>query len=460
MKNFKRFASVVMVIMMMLSMMIPAMAASITITPPSLDTSDTENPDKETGITYTAYKIFDATLSGETNVAYTIESTSPYYQTVADSGYFTLTLSAGSTTTYVVTANTTYTEETANTFADTLKTVTSVTAAGTFTKQDDGTYKLDDLDNGYYLVTSSVGTDLILDTIGEITVATKNAYPSQDKKVEGKDNYTTADMGEALSFTIDVTIPEDAAGEIVVHDIMTGLEYVSMTEIAGITAASTGLSDDCSVEFTLSTDYVAANKGTTITITYTAKLTADVAKNKSWIVDDTFTSKEDEVAVYSTDIVINKVIKDQTTPLADAKFVLKNSDGKFYNVDDNNNVTWVDEQSAATEVTTNDEGKAEFANIADGTYFLVETVAPAGYNLLTASVEVTVAAVPSTTKDETTGDTTTTVVDIVAKVENSSGTELPTTGGIGTTIFYCAGAILAVGAFVLLITKKRMSREM
>ncbi len=451
MKNIKRFASVVMVLMMMLSMMIPAMAASITITPPTTDGT-------ETGITYTAYKIFDATLSGETNVAYTIESTSPYYQTVADSGYFTLTLSAGSTTTYVVTANATYTADVANTFADTLKNVTGVAPAGSVTGLKDGKYTISGLEDGYYLVTSSVGTDLILDTIGDITVATKNEYPSQDKKVEGKDNYTTADMGEILTFTIAVTIPEDAVGEIVVHDTMTGLEYKSMTVVEGIDAETLN-DDDCSVEFTLSADYVAENKGTTITITYTAKLTADVAENVSWIVDETFTSKEDKVNVYSTDIVINKVIKGETIPLADAKFVLKNSEGKFYQKDDSNNVDWVDDQDEATVVTTGEDGVAKFENIADGTYSLVETVAPAGYNLLTEPVSVTVTAVTNTVKDETTGETTTTVVDIIAKVENSSGTELPSTGGIGTTIFYCTGAILALGAFVLLITKKRMSRE-
>ena len=43
------------------------------------------------------------------------------------------------------------------------------------------------------------------------------------------------------------------------------------------------------------------------------------------------------------------------------------------------------------------------------------------------------------------------------KVDNKSGTELPSTGGMGTTIFYVLGSILAVGAIVLLVTKKRMS---
>lgn len=44
------------------------------------------------------------------------------------------------------------------------------------------------------------------------------------------------------------------------------------------------------------------------------------------------------------------------------------------------------------------------------------------------------------------------------KVENQTGTELPSTGGIGTTIFYIVGSLLAVGAVILLVTKKRMGK--
>lgn len=447
----KKFTTLLLALVMIMSLTIPATAASITINPPATDEGT------ETGITYTAYKIFDATITYKDDnsiegVAYTISKDSLYYDTVNNSGYFTLTPSAGDANTYVVTKKDNYTDDNANTFADTLKAVEVTDAdeeyAGTLTKQANETYKRDGLADGYYLVTSSVGSDLILDTIGNITVNTKNAYPSQDKKVEGKDDYTTADMGEVLTFTIDVTIPEDAVDEIVVHDDMDGVEYVSMTAVEGITAASATLGDDCEVHFTLSKDYVAANKGNTITITYTAKVTKDVANNVSWLVDDTYTSKTDEVKVYSTDIVIDKYDgSNKNTKLDGAQFVLKNGENKFYKVDADGNVTWVDAQADATVVTTDDNGAAEFANIADGTYYLVETKAPTGYNLLTEPEEVVVAAVFSDGA----------VTDIVSEVENNAGTELPSTGGIGTTMFYIFGAIMMVGAAVLLVTKKRMA---
>ena len=100
-------------------------------------------------------------------------------------------------------------------------------------------------------------------------------------------------------------------------------------------------------------------------------------------------------------------------------------------------------------MTTDENGEAKFEGLEDGTYELIEVVAPAGYNLLTAPVEATVSG----------SDTDTTTLSVSKTIENNSGTVLPSTGGIGTTIFYVVGSILVVAAGVLLITKKRMSRE-
>ena len=116
------------------------------------------------------------------------------------------------------------------------------------------------------------------------------------------------------------------------------------------------------------------------------------------------------------------------------------------------------------------------AGLDAGSYYLRETKAPAGYNLLKNDISVTITATldksentPALTelklsvKDDKTGaeatenngsvDTGIVATDVV----NNSGTELPSTGGIGTTIFYVLGSILVIGAVVLLITKKRMS---
>lgn len=97
-------------------------------------------------------------------------------------------------------------------------------------------------------------------------------------------------------------------------------------------------------------------------------------------------------------------------------------------------------------MTTDNNGTATFGGLADGTYYLEEIKAPAGYNQLTDPVEVKVE-----------GGTAEVNLTVTAKVENSAGTLLPSTGGMGTTVFYVLGFVLVMGAVVLLVTKKRMS---
>ena len=97
-------------------------------------------------------------------------------------------------------------------------------------------------------------------------------------------------------------------------------------------------------------------------------------------------------------------------------------------------------------------------------YYLYETKAPDGYHALTGPVKFKISAEYNTTGD---GYTNVTVSindgndsnDLIAKVENNSGSTLPETGGIGTTIFYVVGVVLMLGAGVLLITKRRMSAK-
>ena len=92
-----------------------------------------------------------------------------------------------------------------------------------------------------------------------------------------------------------------------------------------------------------------------------------------------------------------------------------------------------------------------------------ETAAPAGYNKLVAPIKVTidhegnVNYATKTTADGQYGDGVSANATQGIKVLNQTGTELPSTGGMGTTIFYVLGSILVVAAVVLLVTKKRMS---
>ena len=95
---------------------------------------------------------------------------------------------------------------------------------------------------------------------------------------------------------------------------------------------------------------------------------------------------------------------------------------------------------------TDDKGEAFLCGIAYGSYYLIETKAPAGYNKLTEPMEVEVTAVSHDTEAEGAWNI----------VKNSQGFQLPSTGGMGTTLFYAAGGALVMAAGLLLVTRKRM----
>ena len=116
-------------------------------------------------------------------------------------------------------------------------------------------------------------------------------------------------------------------------------------------------------------------------------------------------------------------------------------------------VEWVTETDAdalETAIDANGDATLTFNGVADGYYELVETAPPAGYNPLTGPIAFTLAQ----DTDPTTGIPI--GVEYVESVTNSSGSILPGTGGMGTTVIYAAGAALLVVSAVLLVTRKRM----
>ena len=129
-------------------------------------------------------------------------------------------------------------------------------------------------------------------------------------------------------------------------------------------------------------------------------------------------------------------------------------------------VGWVTDQSDATTLETSGTGNILIEGLNVGTYYLEETEAPAGYNKLTEPIEVEINATTSITSGSETvqyknsnEDSYTQATDATVKVLNQAGKQLPSTGGIGTTIFYVIGGGLMAVAAVLLVTKKRMNSK-
>lgn len=121
---------------------------------------------------------------------------------------------------------------------------------------------------------------------------------------------------------------------------------------------------------------------------------------------------------------------------------------------------WTKVRDEASTLTTNENGQIALRGLDAGIYYLQETKAPAGYNLMETPVKVEIA--PAYDKDGNMTSVEYKVDDIKQEtntvgVRNSSGSTLPVTGGIGTTLFYVFGGIMVLAAVVLLVTKKRMA---
>lgn len=129
-------------------------------------------------------------------------------------------------------------------------------------------------------------------------------------------------------------------------------------------------------------------------------------------------------------------------------------------------VTVVDQNTVKEKITTegyvNADGVLIFEGLGSGSYEITELVAPNGYNLLKDPIKITIGwQAPSVSGEDCTwtvtgGDATVNNGMIELTVQNQKGAQLPSTGGIGTTVFYIAGGVLVIGAAVLLVARKRM----
>lgn len=357
------------------------------------------------------------------------------------------------------------------------------------TKGENTSVEFTDLNLGYYLVDSTLGTLCSLDTTNPIvTIEEKNGVPTNDKMVQedskvgtndeyGKSN--DADINQEVKFQSTITA-QDGAENYVFHDTMSaGLTFGSVTGITlnGTAVAkenyevkTTGFTDGCTFEVVFKQKFCnTLNANDKIVISYTATLNANAVvglpgnPNESKLSygdsSNTKYTPVSETITYTWDMDVLKYANGvESNVLAGAEFKLLNNDkskAAEINIDENSKigkfVKWVDIAEGTT-LTTDENGKIAIDGLDADTYYLRETKAPDGYNKLKDDEKV---IITGATKDENSGKLTYTTV--IAKINNNSGTELPSTGGMGTTIFYVIGSILVLGAAVLLVTRKRMN---
>jgi len=449
MKKMRKIFALLMAMVMVLGMGTMVFAAgtgSITITPPA-------DVDDSVAITYNVYKVFDADGNG-TAISYKLVSG----KTTAPAGF---TVDTAGNVTY---SGTSTTGELTQDDIDAIAAyVTSDSPVATVTSTGGAAAVASNLPNGYYYITTTTGTVVTIDSTNpNATVEDKNIVPGVDKKITGASSYDTdgkkalAQVGTEVTFTATITVGKGQIGYEFNDTMSSGLTYVadSLT-VTGIPAAgytATASGQTIKVEFD-DTEIAKLAQGAEIVLTYKATITENALNDDpenntatiSYGNNSQYTSEPSTTQVYNAQFSVNK--KDGNgDPLADAGFVIANTDGKYYKLD-NGIVTWVDSIDAADEHVSDAQGAvAPFTGLANGTYTLIEKTVPAGYNKAADST-FTVA------EHDYTADN----LQQEADVTNNSGTELPSTGGIGTTIFYIIGAILVIGAGVVLVTRRRMN---
>ncbi|MDY2679833.1 MAG: isopeptide-forming domain-containing fimbrial protein [Lentihominibacter sp.] len=489
MKHAKKLASLLMALVMVLGM-----SVGTTVTAFADDTYSITINNSTEGHTYEAYQIFTGDLSGTTL------SNIVWGSGVSEAGKTALGNARAK-------AELLKTEADAEAFAKEVAPYLA-TVAGSASSVTDGKYVISGLAAGYYLVKDKDGsvtgegdayTEYIVKVVGNVTTEPKSDVSRVEKKVKDTNDSTGEtsgwqdsadyDIGDSVPFQLKATLADNVSSyttyKVVFHDTLSkGLTYkddakvyIDGTVTNGFTVTPK-VNADGTTTLTVSCDDVkalGAGDSSVITVEYTATLNADAVigstgntnkvkleysnnPNKSEAGNnETGNTPEDTVVVFSYKTVINKV-DGQGNSLTGAEFTLEK-----YN---NESSAW-----EAKQVVKNEEGTTfTFSGLDDGDYRLTETKTPAGYNTIEAiyftittneaHTELIATIVDTEGSVITDSDFSFTVSNengsLSADVVNQAGSILPSTGGMGTTLLYIIGAILVVGAGVLLVARRRM----
>jgi len=478
MKNMKKLVVLILSVLMVLGT--SAVTSFAAVTPKADKNAETDGvvtvSNAKEGQTYTLYKLFNADMGANNAITYTL----PSGKTEADLTYNNKSWFELNDNGFVVAKSGTVNEWAkdpdalawARQFGEAVSGKQPIKA---------GTVTWDGLAYGYYYVDTTLGSFVGIDSANKTaTIQEKNEEPSVDKEIvsttngvvgndstkgaetdKGKNEAATAQVGDTVTYKVTVTAKPGAQNYVVTDTLSAGLTAPAPT---AVTVDDLTLTDDYTVTVSGQVITVTFTKAyldtikeeTKIVINYTAVLNSNAvigaAGNPNtvkltWGHDNKDNHSEDDAKVYTAQIsAIKTDNQSPAQPLAGAGFVLKNAAGKYYKLA-NGVVTWVDTEAAADEHVSDAQGAvAAFTGLTNGKYTLVEKTVPDGYNKLDdTALEI---------KDD---DYTDTNLKKTATVVNNAGTELPSTGGMGTTILYIIGGVLVAVSAIMLVAKKRTS---
>jgi len=502
MKHARKLTSLLLALVMVFALAVTVAAEETTGT---TGTGSITISNAAKGETYTIYKLFDATVSADgKSIAYTgtVPDSLKTYFTADKNGYISATKDAKDG------------ENMSEGLKTALKAWTATATAAATAESDGSALNFKELAYGYYVVTTTQGNQVISvdSTMPDVTIVDKNSSTPEGLRKTASSNDVS--IGDEVTYTVRFETSNyygagTEAKKIVSYTIEDTLpEFLSNVNVTSIIVDNDGDSTttkdqaDVTAQFTdkkIVIDwYDEANSkflhdnGATVTITYTAKVTDKAAidgNGNTNKVTVTWTTEggeppvpgklETKETIFTYAIALKKVDnKGEALPGAvfEFPFYVKSTadatDGAYIYAGTNPG------EDLTNQITTPENGVIVVKGVKSGTYEIKEVTAPAGYNKLTAPVTVEAVKTSQTSTHTTVyldenGNTTNTQTEKTTKVNvdianiaatalvvvNKAGTELPSTGGMGTTIFYVLGAVLVVGAGVLLVTKKRMSQS-
>lgn len=478
MKHVKKLLGLLLALTLSLTLCLPAFAANGT----NDNSGSITINDAEVGHTYRIYQVmvlesYDTKADGDGAYAYKAHpdwaswlSSQTQYVSIDNQGYITW-VGGDSADTIATFAKNALAHAKNNNIAP----VKEVTATG-------ATVSFENLNLGYYLVDTTVGTLCSLDTTApDVKMQEKNDLPEIKKEVKedstgnwGEEN--TAEIGDTVEFKTTISAKKGAQSY-VLHDVMDAgltLDPNSIT-VANLTkgndansgdyhVVTTGLSDGCTFEVIFHQPYLdTLTADTDIVVTYNA-----VVNENAEVYDDPNTNKTklkfgddhrdettwDETKTYTFKVDVvktdneKKVLDGVQFKLYDAKTggneiaLFKVSDGVY---------RLAKAGETGVEYITTVNGQLEIKGFdANTNYYLEETKAPDGYHKLGERVEIAVKE--ENIEASVSNDTW---VSGGVHVVNKPGKALPSTGGMGTALFYIGGGVLVVGAAALFVLKKR-----